>query len=103
MALSRALDAAFWTLMAPHRSRGVLHRLRTVLTGPDAHRVLDPDDEDLPVAHLTLSGARGDRQLVNDDGNDLRPHHRLYLEPRTQRDVHRPSAIRLGVAALRAA
>src|SRR5690348_2650788 len=90
-------------LMSPHRPLTVLHGLWAVLAGADAHRVLDADDEDLAVAHLTLPRAARDRQLVDHGADDLRSHHRLDLQARAQRNVHRPSAVGLGVAALRAA
>src|SRR5438093_8574123 len=86
--------------VAPHRALAVLHRVRSVLTGPDADRVLDPDDEDLAVADLAVAGPPGHRQLVDDDAHDLRLHDGLDLEARAERDVHRLAAIRLGVTAL---
>src|SRR5882672_3791782 len=69
-------------LVAPHGTFGMLDRFGSVLAGADAHRVFDSDDEDLAVAHLTVSGASGDRQLVDHGRHDLRLHHRLDLEPR---------------------
>src|SRR5437773_7613845 len=90
-------------LVAPHRTLAVLDRVGPVLPSPDADRVLDPDDEDLAVADLAVAGPPGHRQLVDDDAHDLRLHDCLDLEPRSERDVHRLAAIRLGVTALGAA
>src|SRR5256885_16666281 len=78
----------------------MLHGLCTMLPGADANGVLDADDENLPVSHLTLAGAPGDGKLVDDGRHDLGFHHRLDLEPRPERDVHRGAAVLLGVAAL---
>src|SRR5947208_15001075 len=87
----------------PHGAFAVLDGFRSVLAGPDPDRVLDADDEDLPVPHLALAGAAGDSELVDNGADDLRLHHRLHLEPRTERDVHRGAAVLLGVTALCAA
>src|SRR5439155_14588935 len=84
----------------PHGAFGVLDGFGTVLAGADADRVLDADDEDLPVSHLAVARAPGDGKFVDHGRYDLGFHHRLDLEPRPERDVHRGAAVLLGVAAL---
>src|SRR5258708_459652 len=90
--------------MPPHGTSRVLDGFRTVLAGADADSVLDPDDEDLAVAHLAaVFGPSRQRNLVDHSVDDLRLHHGLDLEPRPQRDVHRRAPIFLRVSALGAA
>src|SRR5437773_11616837 len=90
-------------LVAPHRTLAVLDRVGPVLPSPDADRVLDPDDEDLAVADLTVAGPPGYRQLVDHRGDDLRLHDRLNFQARSKRDVHGSPTVFLRVTALRAA
>src|SRR5579884_322203 len=87
--------------VAPHGARRVLDGLGTALPGADADRLLDVQDEDLAVAHLAvLAGAGGAGDHVDHPLHDLVPHHRLDLEPRSERDVDGRSPVALGVAAL---
>ena len=51
--------------MSPHGAFGVLDGFGTVLAGADADRVLDADDEDLPVSHLAVARAPGDGKFVD--------------------------------------
>src|SRR5690348_6537168 len=90
-------------LMPPHGALAVLDGVGPVLAGPDPDRILDTDHKDLSVADLSRTGPTGDGQLVNHGAHDLRLHHGLDLQPGAKRDVDRPAAIRLGVAALSAA
>src|SRR5437868_15539768 len=89
--------------MSPHRSFCMLNRLRAVLARSYPDGVLDPDDEDLAVPDLALPGPAGDRELVDHGVHDLRPHHRLDLQSRPERDVHGCAAVLFGVTPLRAA
>src|SRR5438045_9475358 len=60
------------SLVAPHGALGVLDGFWAVLTRPDAHRVLHPDDEDLAVPDLTVAGPPGNRQLADHRDDALR-------------------------------